>query len=334
MSGPDIEMVADSILESPFGSEKGDDIVPAELTGDAHDAPGPSSTFLPASEPGPDVPPAPPSSPPLPPLHDGDDDDDEVVARLPVYISPSLGPNLAIFQYPLQHRSLRVPNWAADRGKRITSRVKEGVGRVEVEVPVDANPSVWRDERARELGFVPAAANGREEEDGREGKEKDKKKKKEVGWGDKMRLRSEIVPTKEGTYFSGIVHEGALHLHPINRMLQFRTSLAYLDDYDNKNRPRAVEEEEKKRVAQRKDLPKGLDDLNNDGSGSIKDFRNKMWSMQAREDEDKWVPYEWNECVENETVIESLESLLVHPDRRAMLDCKMRALDYLDRQHR
>lgn len=41
-------------------------------------------------------------------------------------------------------------------------------------------------------------------------------------------------------------------------MLQFRTSLAYLDDYDNKNRPRAVEEEEKKRVAQRKDLPKGL----------------------------------------------------------------------------
>lgn len=41
-------------------------------------------------------------------------------------------------------------------------------------------------------------------------------------------------------------------------MMQFRTSLAYLDDYDNKSRPRAVEDEEKKRAAQRKDLPKGL----------------------------------------------------------------------------
>lgn len=41
-------------------------------------------------------------------------------------------------------------------------------------------------------------------------------------------------------------------------MLQLRTSLAYLDDYDNKNRPRAVEEEEKKKIAQRKDLPKSV----------------------------------------------------------------------------
>jgi DNA-directed RNA polymerase-3 subunit RPC5 len=195
----DVEMVADSILESPKGSEYGGDVIPAEATGEPHDAPGPSSTFMPPAEP--DDLAAPPVSPPLPPLHD--DDDDEVVARLPVYISPSLGTQLALFQYPLQHRTLRVPNWAADRGKRITSRVKENVGRVEVEVPIDANPSVWRDERARELAFVPAAVNGREEEE--EGK---KKKKKEAGWGDKMRLRSEAVPTKEGTYFSGIVHEG------------------------------------------------------------------------------------------------------------------------------
>lgn len=56
-----------------------------------------------------------------------------------------------------------------------------------------------------------------------------------------------------------------------------------------------------------------------------------MWSMQAREDEDKWVPYEWHEGVDDEHVTESLESLLVHPDRRGMLDCKMRAMDYLDR---
>jgi hypothetical protein len=28
------------------------------------------------------------------------------------------------------------------------------VGRVEVEVPVDAGQSVWREERARDLGYV------------------------------------------------------------------------------------------------------------------------------------------------------------------------------------
>lgn len=56
-----------------------------------------------------------------------------------------------------------------------------------------------------------------------------------------------------------------------------------------------------------------------------------MWSMQAREDEDKWVQYEWHDGVDDERVIESLESLLVHEDRRGMLECKSRALDYLDR---
>lgn len=219
----DVEMVADSILDSPQGSEYGGEIIPAEASATQLDRPGPSSTFLPPSEhdhsaasasstrpPGQSSSRPVPASPTLPPLADADDDDDEVLATLPVYISPSLGQNLALFQYPLQHRSLRVPQWAADRGKRITTRVKEGVGRVEVEVPIDADTRVWREDRARDIGFVPDAAsasNGhREEEVGGEGKKK--KKEKEAKWGDKMRLRSEAVPTKEGTYFSGLVHEG------------------------------------------------------------------------------------------------------------------------------
>lgn len=55
---------------------------------------------------------------------------------------------------------------------------------------------------------------------------------------------------------------GALHLHPITRVLQFRTALTYLDDFDTKNRrgTRAEEEEEKKKAAAapRKDMPKSL----------------------------------------------------------------------------
>lgn len=76
------------------------------------------------------------------------------------------------------------------------------------------------------------------------------------------------------------------------------------------------------------------DDPNNDGSGSIKDFRNKMWSTAQKEDEDKWVTYAWNEGVEDSKVTESLERLLVHEDKRDMLECKSRGLDYLDRQHK
>lgn len=227
----EIDAVADSILESPQGSEYGGDVDTAAAAAGERDVPGPSSTYFPPAEPDPLAAPsstagpsgagpsssahpstsaagaagAPPASPTLPSLADADDPDDEVVSALPVYISPALGAHLALFQYPLQHRSLRVPQWAADRGKRITSRVKETVGRVEVEIPVDADTRVWREDRARELGFVPEAvsSNGHREEEG--GK---KKKEKDARWGDKMRLRSEVVPTKEGTYFSGIVHDG------------------------------------------------------------------------------------------------------------------------------
>jgi DNA-directed RNA polymerase-3 subunit RPC5 len=31
----------------------------------------------------------------------------------------------------------------------------------------------------------------------------------------------------------------------------------------------------------------------NDGSGSLKDFREKMWAMAREENEDPWVSYKW-----------------------------------------
>lgn len=73
---------------------------------------------------------------------DSDDDDDEIAATLPIYLHHSLAPALTQFQYPLQHRNLRVPTWAEERGKKITARVKEQSGRIDVEVPIDADPKV------------------------------------------------------------------------------------------------------------------------------------------------------------------------------------------------
>ncbi|WWD20686.1 hypothetical protein CI109_105162 [Kwoniella shandongensis] len=375
---PAIETTVDTIASYPEARESdGIQLPPSDLAGD--DVPGPSTTYIPRQP-----------SPPLPnlkprpfPLSEriardegsDDDEDDEVLATLPMYLSSTLHSNLDIYQYPLQHRSISVPKWAQDRGKIITSRVKEKAGRVEVEIPVDAGTSYWREDRARDLGFVMNVnENGGENGDvvggygfsgrgGASGKDKDKKgkekKKNDEKWGDKMRLRSELVPNSTG-YYSGVIREGALHLHPISRLLQFRTALDYLDEADTKQRERSSRRSAangangdnsddddgpggaKKKgkaptaasAAPIKDLRparKLLDEEENDGSGSIKDFRNKMWWMANREADDEWIPYTWKEGVHDDGVAQALEALVVPEDKRERLTSKTRPLDYLDR---
>ncbi|WVR08565.1 hypothetical protein IAU60_005620 [Kwoniella sp. DSM 27419] len=359
---PAIEVVDDSINSYPDPRESNGPSLPA---GDAaaHDAPGPSTTFIPRQP-----------SPPLPELFsrsfplvdassDEEDEDDEPIATLPIYLSPALAPHLDLYQYPLQHRSLSVPSWARDRGKDISARVKEKAGRVEVEIPVDAGTNYWREDRARDLGFVMdvSEVNGDDgvvggygfggRSGGGSSKDKDKKgkkeKKKEEKWGDKMRLRSELVPNATG-YYSGVIRDGALHLHPISRLLQFRTALNYLDDADDKAKERSSrrangvsnggdsddeEAKKKKAPAPVKDLRpvrKLLDEEENDGSGSLKDFRNKMWWMAKKEEEDQWIGYQWK-STEDEQVAHTLEQLVVPEDKRERLTCKTRGLDFLDR---
>lgn len=84
-----------------------------------------------------------------------------------------------------------------------------------------------------------------------------------------------------------------------------RTALNYLDDNDEKARQRKAkhageEEEEEKKPKPPATLPtdpksgKKVEVLG-DGSGSIKDFRNKMWELAAKDAGDDWVPYQWRE---------------------------------------
>jgi DNA-directed RNA polymerase-3 subunit RPC5 len=54
--------------------------------------------------------------------------------------------------------------------------------------------------------------------------------------------------------------------------------------------------------------------------------------MSQKEDEDKWVSYEWHDGADDERVIESLEHLLVHEDKRVRLECTSRPLDFLDKE--
>ncbi|WVQ70739.1 hypothetical protein IAR50_000261 [Cryptococcus sp. DSM 104548] len=329
--------------------EAGPHLSASEAHPSLQDAAGPSTTYIPRQP-----------SPPLPDLKtrsfpaadadsDEDDADDEPVATLPVYMSSALlqQGGVDIYQYPLQHRDISVPTWARDRGKTISARVKENAARVEVEIPVDAGTAYWREDRASDLGFVVDVANG---DDGTVGgygfggKEKDGKgkgkapKKREEKWGDKMRLSSELVPNASG-YYTGLIRDGALHLCPVSRVFQFRTSLGYLDAADQKGKKgfKSNDSDDEDAAKKKKGPPppvkprRVLDDEENDGTGSIKDFRNKMWAMAQKEDEDEWVPYQWKAGGEDNAVVDALEGLILPEEKRERLTCKTRPLDYLDR---
>lgn len=204
-------------IDPPGGSSSSHIVPPGS------DPPGPSTTFIPRQP-----------SPPLPDLRserfppefrpDGDDDseDDEVIATLPIYLSPALHPHLHLFQFPLHTKSLVAPSYARDRGKGITARVKEKAGKLEVEVPVDAGVDVWRDDRARELGMTHDIGNGDgdviggygfggrgdDEREAASSRKKGKSKSKEdKRWGDTVRLRSEGIPSATG-YYAGVVQDG------------------------------------------------------------------------------------------------------------------------------
>jgi DNA-directed RNA polymerase-3 subunit RPC5 len=208
---PPLEATISSINSNPNRSNAETLEQPAEEMAVDPEPAGPSTTYIP-----------PQSYPPLPeftrvnyPGHDYDssDDEDEVESEMPIYITPSLCPDLNLFQYPLHHRSIAPPTWAKDRKKTITARIKEKAeGRVEIEVPVDEGNDVWRGEKARDMGFVMDVNDGEDVEGGtwgRNGKDPKKKKveKAPEKWGDKMRLRSENVPNATH-YFSGVIHDG------------------------------------------------------------------------------------------------------------------------------
>lgn len=103
----------------------------------------------------------------------------------------------------------------------------------------------------------------------------------------------------------------------MSKVAQFRASLGYLDDFDEKVRTRNMrkkeEPEDKKAKAggiSQLGMPNRAKKVSypycsflpqltaqgeeeNDGSGSLKQFREKMWSMAREEEEDPWVTYAW-----------------------------------------
>ncbi|KZT06839.1 uncharacterized protein LAESUDRAFT_652473 [Laetiporus sulphureus 93-53] len=244
------------------------------------------------------------------------DTEDRLVSVLPIRYSNALLPNVHIHQYPLLTRPLQVPPSASASGKRIKARIKRGVRRLEVHVPVDTRPEVWNGERSKELGHARV-------EDDREKNQELPKMKQREGEEPRLsevRMRSEQIP-EMGTYVLGIVRDGQLHLHPINEVHQFRPTLTYMDVLSRKSRrhrPGGESDEEsdegpppdpdepvpapalkkvKKPTADAKEVQvavrKSGDDRSVQFQGGLSAVRREMLTMIHAEEDEKWEDYEY-----------------------------------------
>ncbi|KAH8089135.1 Sin-like protein conserved region-domain-containing protein [Filobasidium floriforme] len=295
-----------------------------------------------------------------------EDPSDSIAYTLPIYLSAQLAPTLQLFQYPLHHRPITLSPYAQSKGQTITARMKEAVERFELEVPVDMREDVWDEEKAEEMGFQGGK--------GGLGSKDDKKKMKsgQEGWGSKMRLRSEEVPHVTG-YWSGIVHDNALHVHPINKLVQLRPELGYLDDLDKKKR----NEEARRKRRGGDDFSGSEDDEDVDdapagknkkpGSDELKSVTMQLASMpnlshdsetrrttkmgtggtigltsqiRARivkslknEMEDVWKQWNWVEGEQLDEVADALDRLILPDENRTVLKCGTKNLDFISKEN-
>ncbi|EIN13485.1 hypothetical protein PUNSTDRAFT_94563 [Punctularia strigosozonata HHB-11173 SS5] len=260
-----------------------------------------------------------------------DIDEDPVVTVLPIHYSDSLAPNVQIHQYPLLTRPLQVPPSAAASGKRIRARIKPGVKRLEVHVPVDTRQEVWNAEKGQALGHA------RVEDD----REKNQEQQTSGAVGEprlsEVRMRSEQIGQR-GVYMLGVVRDGKLHLHPVSETHQLRPTLTYLDVMNRKSRRRGadsddesddgpppdpdeaplppVEKKERKPAADAKDIQvsarKAADDKNNLNSlsGGLSAGRREMLMALRAEEDEPWEDLEFfsGEATESSEVFDAIFS--------------------------
>lgn len=133
-------------------------------------------------------------------------EDDQLVSVLPIHFSNALSPNIHIHQFPLLTRPLQVPPTAAASGKRIKARLKPGVRRLELHVPVDTRPEVWNVERSRDLGKARVEDDKEKNQALMQAKQREGEEPRLA----EVRMRSEQIP-HSGVYVLGIVRDGACH---------------------------------------------------------------------------------------------------------------------------
>ncbi|ORX54540.1 hypothetical protein DM01DRAFT_1345701 [Hesseltinella vesiculosa] len=257
------------------------------------------------------------------------DPDDEIVAELPVYLSNALTPFLYLLQYPMRQTPF------AERQGPLAARIKPNAKMVQLDLPLDTRSTHYSTERGEEFSMgmhdkaVKTAYDRRMEEyeDERQGI---KSKKKEEELLDKMTLTSTLIPTQTN-YLVGVLHQGELHLTPLQTIIQMRPGFSYLDKIDDKlkaanKRIQEVERQEEKKK-QEKGEPQTLQVSMKQGDNQGATRRN-IYSMAVRNaDDEDWQPvvyYDQN-SPEAEAAYQGL-----YTTSRSELQCKTTRAAFLD----
>jgi DNA-directed RNA polymerase III subunit RPC5 len=130
-------------------------------------------------------------------------EEDQVIGVLPIHYSNALAPNIHIHQFPVLTRPLQAPPSAVSSGKRVRARVKPGVRRLEIHVPIDTRPDVWNSEKAKTLGAAQAADDHEKNQEPGKAKQKEGEDPRLT----EVRMRSEQIRQK-GVHMLGVVRDG------------------------------------------------------------------------------------------------------------------------------
>ncbi|PWN40362.1 hypothetical protein IE81DRAFT_331697 [Ceraceosorus guamensis] len=179
--------------------------------------------------------------------------DPSLLASLPVYLSSSLpaSSRLSLFQYPTYPRGqpLPIPDSARSRGLSEAARWRPKANRVEVELPLDLRPVVYNMDKGQNMamgaehggtfGKDSSAGSSAMGDDQRRVKVKrEKEEPAKIKRLERTRLESSLVPNQT-KYMVGVIRDGALHLTPLDSVLQLRPSMHYLDGLDVQARKEA-----------------------------------------------------------------------------------------------
>ncbi|UZJ55950.1 hypothetical protein CBS101457_005270 [Exobasidium rhododendri] len=292
--------------------------------------------------------------------------DANLLASLPVYFSTSLPStsSLQIFQYPTysRDRPLPVPESARSRALKEGIRYRPKAKRVEVELPLDLRPDVYDLDLGEELA-AGASAGGTI---GLPTMTKPKKEvKREYGTEDrhsqqlsskkrleKSRLESTLIP-HQTQYMVGVIRDKALHLTPVDSILQLRPSMHYLDALDaialqEKRRAQAEPGDEtdegsmtedggktskikEKKKAQSLSVSvrgdQGGGPLGARGKGGVTDSRDLLMLADREAEGERWIDLDWKD----ETTDESKKTFdaQLFASSKTPLDCKTRPREFL-----
>lgn len=136
--------------------------------------------------------------------------DDEVLEELDVFINQSLASRLYVLQYPLRQGADPFP----DENRPESGRIKPMSRMVELNVPLDTtseNYDRWKGQELADGANDPNIV---------------------TKYGQRLidtQVHSSTPVPISATYFVGVVKGAALHLTPVNKIVQMRPNLAYLN---------------------------------------------------------------------------------------------------------